>query len=327
MKCICLSAAILAMSAVSSSASDTIRWLNDWYPSGDSSIIYYGVASGLFKEAGIDVTIDSAKGSSDAITRVATGGADVAFSGLSALMQAKAESDVPVTAVMSGFNTAPDAIITFEGSGIETFADLKGKAVASAAFSSSNVMWPLILDRNGLKPDDVALQKTDPGALGAMLAAGQVDAVISWVSTGAGFETPLKEAGKTIRVLPWAEFGLDSYGGSVIVADRLITGNPDLIKRFVTAYLKAEEAARANPEAAVAALKAVVPEADADLGVKQLKAALTLIFNDTTEKDGLGTFTKARLQATWETVADAQGIDRNAVDPEAVVDRSFLPTN
>lgn len=325
MKPLYLSVALLALTAGSSHAADQIRWLNDWLPAGDSATIYYGVASGIFEEAGIDVTIDSAKGSSDAITRVATGAADVVYSGLPALMQAKVQGDVPVTAVMSIYNTAPDAIVTYDGAGIDSFADLKGKTVATATFSSSNVMWPLILGKNGLKPEDVSLQKVDPGALGAMLATGKVDAAIAWVPTAVGFEGPLKQTGKTMEVLPWSDFGLESYGASVLFSDKLIETNPELVKRFVAAYIKAEKAAKADPRAAVEALHDVVPEVDVDLAEKQLEASLELTFNDISEKDGLGSFEPGRLSATWDIVAEAQGLDKDGFNPAAAVDSSFLP--
>jgi len=326
LKAACLISALLASTAAAR-AEDHISWLNDWLPAGDNAPIYYGVASGIFRDAGIDVSIDNAKGSSDAITRVAAGSADVTSSGLPALLQAAAEGPVPVRAVMSIYNTAPDAFVTTAASGITSVADLKGKTIATATFSSSNVLLPLVLEKNGLSPEDVKVQKVDPGALGPMLALGKVDAAIAWTPTAMGIGDQLASAGKTMTLLPWSQYGLDSYGASVLASDKLIKSNPELLKRFVAAYIKAEKAAAADPEAAVAALKQAVPEIDAALAVKQLKAALALILNDISASDGLGAITPARLDATWSVVATAQGLAKDALDPETVVDRDFLPSD
>lgn len=320
----CFSIALVALSSGVAHAADKVQWLNDWLPAGDSSAIYYGVSSGIFKQAGIDVTIDNAKGSSEVVTRLATGSVDFGFAGIAALMQARVEGNVPVTAIVSVFNTAPDVIVTYDGSGINSFADLKGKTIATASFSSSNVIWPLILEKNGLKVDDVNLQKVDPSALGAMLATGKVDGTISWSPTAVGYEQPLKDTGKTIKLLPWAQFGLDSYGASVLTSNALIAKNPDLVKRFVGAYLKSVQAAHDNPQAAVEALKAAVPEVDVGLGVKQLTAAMQLTINAKSKAEGLGTFQPDRLAATWKLVAAAQSLKADALDPETLVDRSFV---
>ena len=319
-----LSLPAIAITVSSASAADQVRWLNDWLPAGDAAPIYYGVASGIFADAGIDLTIETARGSSEVVTRLATGSADFGFAGIAALMQARVEGDVPVTAVMSIFNTPPDAIVTVEGSGIETFVDLPGKTIATAAFSSSNVIWPLVLELNGLNETDIELQKVDPGALGPMLATGQVDGTISWLPTAVGFEGAQTEAGKTIKLLPWSEFGFESYGASVIASDALIAENPELVTRFVGAYKASVEAAAADPEAAVAALKQAVPEVDAELGVKQLTAALSLIINERSAVDGLGSYDPDRLASTWALVSKAQGLAEDALDPETVVDRSFV---
>lgn len=323
-KTLLLTLSALALSAGMASAADKVRWLNDWLPAGDAAPIYYGVDSGIFEKAGIDVTIENARGSSEVVTRLATGSADFGFAGISALMQAKVTDDVPVTAVMSVFNTPPDAIVTVEGSGIDSFADLPGKKIATASFSSSNVIWPLVLEMNGLKEADVTLQKVDPGTLGALLATGQVDGTISWLPTSVGFTAALGEAGKTMKVLPWSQFGLKSYGASVLASNTVLQSSPDLARRFLGAYKASVEAAAADPEAAVAALKKAVPEVDPALGVRQLQAALSLIINEKSETDGLGTYDPALLSETWTLVARAQGFEPDALDPETVVDRSFL---
>jgi NitT/TauT family transport system substrate-binding protein len=61
---------------------------------------------------------------------------------------------------------------------IKTIKDLAGRSLATATFSSSNALWPVIARANGLDPDSVKLLKVDNNALGPMLASGRVDATI-----------------------------------------------------------------------------------------------------------------------------------------------------
>src|SRR5690606_27448266 len=104
-----LTAVLVSMTA-GVQAADKIRWLNDWLPAGDKAIIYLAVEKGLFAAEDIEVEIMSGRGSSDVVTKLATGAADMGTGGLSALLQAKAGATVPVTAVLSVYTKQPDAV-------------------------------------------------------------------------------------------------------------------------------------------------------------------------------------------------------------------------
>jgi NitT/TauT family transport system substrate-binding protein len=323
LRALLLASSVLTLPSALAHAADRVIWLNDWLPAGDNSPIYYGVASGIFSRAGIDVIIQNAKGSSDVVTRLATGSAQFGIAGIAALMQAKAEGRVPVTAVMSVYNTAPDVIVTYRGSGITRFADVAGKTIATPSFSASNVIWPLMLERNGLKAGDVTLLKVDPSALAAMLATGRVQGTINWLPTAAGYEATLAEAGKTMEVIPWSQYGLDIYGVSVLASDAVVREKPELVGRFVTAYKQAIREAKAHPNDSIAALKAAVPDTAVVTARKELDAGLSLTLNDRSSAEGLGSFEPGRLKKTWDLVAKAQGLSPDKLDPETVVSRAF----
>lgn len=311
--------------AAPAAAADPVTYQLDWLPGGDKAPIYVCVAEGFCEAAGLDVTISQGRGSSEAITKLATGVADVGSAGLGALMAAKANEDVPVTAVMSLYNKGPHAFYTLAGSGIETIADVKGRRVATSPFTSSNVYLPLVLAEVGLSQDDIALTKADPGALGPMLMTGNVDAIIAWLTDVSRYGGQAAEAGKEIVVLPWSEAGLKLYSASIVASDAFLEERPDVARRFLDAYRRSVEFARDHPEKAAEAVTALVPELDAEDVEGSLHDTLVLIFNEVTEADGLGVFEPERLAATWARVAESQGLDPAAVDPESVVDRSFLP--
>jgi NMT1/THI5 like len=108
-------------------AQEKILYLNDWLPAGDKAPVYIAVAKGLFAAEGLEVTIQSGRGSSDVVTKLGTGVADMGQGGISALLQAKSQSGIPVTAIYSIYTKQPDAIFTSEGSGISSLKDLAGK--------------------------------------------------------------------------------------------------------------------------------------------------------------------------------------------------------
>lgn len=319
LKRVVISAVAVAMSAGVARASDAVTFMIDWLPAGDKAAVYYGVEKGVFKEAGLDVKVAVGRGSSDVVTKLATGAADVGTGGLSALMQAVATDDVKVKTLMPIYTKQPDAIFTTEGSGIEKLADVAGKTVATGTFSSSNVSWPLVLESNGVEPDGVKLLKVDPGALAPMLATGQVDATISWITVAPAFAGPLKEAGKKLKVLPWSEYGFDGYGLSLFASDKMITERPEVLKRLVAAYKKATEMAIADPQGAAESLKAMVPEVETAVAKAQWEASIPLMVNDISKADGMGKFNDALLKSTWAWVAKAQNVPMDKIDPASIV--------
>lgn len=316
---------LLIGGALPAAAADKVVFMIDWLPAGDKAVPYLGVQSGLFKAEGLDVTIQSGRGSSDVVTKLGTGAADMGTGGLAALLQARAEAPVPVKAIMSIYTLQPDALFTTTTSGMSSIKDVVGKTIATATFSSSNVAWPLVLKANGVDAAKVDLLKADPGALAPMLASGKVAATINWITVAPAFVKPLAESGKTLKLIMWSDYGFDGYGLSVFASERMLSQRPDVVKRFMRAYAKATAVAIADPLAAAKAVHAMVPEVDVDVARDQFAASIPLMVNSISKKDGSGAFEKGLLATTWKWTAEAQNLPLNKIDPEAAVDRSFLP--
>lgn len=315
---------LLATSAGAALAADKLTVQLDWLPGGDKAFIYAGVQQGFFKDEGLDVRIVPGRGSADAVTKIATGSADVGFGGIAAVMMAAAEGKIPVKAVMSLYAKQPDALFTRADSNIKSLKDMEGKTVAMPTFSSSNALWPVVLQKNGIKPESIKVIKSDPATLAPMLAQGRVDATINWVTVAPAFSAVLKQANKDLSVLAWSQFGLDGYGWSVLASDKTIQERPEVLKRYVRALNKALAFSMQNPQAAAEALKAHVPEADTAVIKAEFESSLPLLRNEITQKNGMGTFEPKQLAATWNWVAQSMNYDLKKVDPEALVDRSFV---
>jgi|HubBroStandDraft_6_1064221.scaffolds.fasta_scaffold75098_3 NitT/TauT family transport system substrate-binding protein len=306
-------------------AADKVVYQLDWLPSGEETFPYVAQKEGYFAAANLDVEIRIGRGTTDVLAKMSTGNAEFGSGGLGALMQAAAQGPIPVKAVLSIFNKQPDAIFTYEGSGIKTIKDLAGRTVATATFTSSNALWPVVADINGLDISKVKLIKTDPTATAAMVATGKADALINWVTSGGEIEAVLKEAGKKMVVLPWSEFGLDGYGLSIFATDAEIANHPDVVARFVAACEKAIQFSLANPEAAAKDLKAAVPLVDLDPSITEVRTTIPVTKNEISDKYGMGTFNPELVDRTWKWIAKSQSYPLDKLDPEKVIVRSFVP--
>ncbi len=306
-------------SASPTAAADRLVYSNDWFPSGDKGIQFYAKHKGFFAAEGLDVTFTTAKGSSDSITRVASGSADVGSGSIVALLEAKVQSNIPVKIAVAFYNLPPDAILTTEGSKLKSLKDLEGSRLATATFASSNVFWPLILKTLNLDESKISLLKVDPAALTPMLASGQVDGILSWLTSAPMNAQALGERNKKLKILPWSEIGFEGYSYSAILSDKLINERPDVARRFVRAIRAAGKAAIKDPKGVAQSIKALYPDVDEALTEQLFVAALGLMDNDITKAEGFGTIDKKRLRNTWEWVAKSQNYDLNRIDPESIV--------
>jgi NitT/TauT family transport system substrate-binding protein len=225
---------------------------------------------------------------------------------------------------MSLYTQQPDAIFTAQGNGITSLKALEGKTVATPPFSSSNTLWPVVLQQNGVDPAKVKLIKADPSALAPMLAQGKVDATINWVTVAPGFEGVMQQAGKQLNVLPWSRYGLDGYGLSVFASDKMIADRPEVLRRFLRAMRKSVDYSVQHPAGAAQAMASMVPEVDVAHAAAELTASLPLVRNPISQRDGVGAFDPKLLKATWVWVARSMQYPENKVDPETLVDRRFL---
>lgn len=306
-------------------AADEVTYQLDWLPGGDKSPVYVGVQEGFFEEEGLEVSIASGRGSTDAITKIATGQADIGTADIGSLMAAKAQDgSLPVKAVYSIFNQAPHAFFALKKSGISKLIDIEGKKVSTSPFTSSNAFMPLVLKENGLAEDAVTLTKVDPGALGPMLMTGGTDAIIAWVTNIALFADQAAATGNELVVLPWSDAGLELYSASVVASEKFLSERPDVAKRFIRAFDKSLKFTHDNPRKAAEALNSMVPEVDVDVATAQIGDTMKLVVNDVSERDGMGALTEDRVALTWEWVAQAEKLANNALDPEVIIDRTLL---
>jgi len=121
-------------------------------------------------------------------------------------LASKAESTIPVTAVMPFLHQSADVLITVEGSGITSLKDVGGRTVATSPFTSnfqpSHKNWRWVLKNSGVDPN-VEADQADPSTLGGMLASGQVDAVINWMTSAPAVKPMVTAAGKKMVVIEW----------------------------------------------------------------------------------------------------------------------------
>lgn len=307
-------------------ADDEVHFQTDWIPSGEHAMYYGGWTKGFWKEQGIDIKITRGYGSGDTVTKVATGAADFGVADFGAVLTAKARTGVPVKTIMFLYTHSPHSLFVLKSSGIDSFKGLEGKKVGITPGNSHKVYFPKVAERAGTDPDKIVWTMTDGAAMAPLLIAKQIDAAPFYSIHHYYQNKAAIEAGEEIMVLPFEEVGFAIYSASLITTDEMLNEKPDLVKRFLTATQNAFKWAQTNPEEACKLHVERVPEVALDDCIGSVKATLGFVFNEHSEKTGLGMYDAERLAFTWNAVAGAQDLDKGW-DPKQAIDIGKVPGN
>lgn len=321
---VAISLAVTATFAGEATAQDEVRFQTDWIPSGEHAMYYGGWTKGFWADQGIDVTITRGYGSGDTVTKVATGAADFGVADFGAVLTAKPRTGVPVRTISFLYTHSPHSLFVLKSSGIDSFKGLEGRKIGITPGNSHKVYFPKVAERAGTDPEKIVWSMTDGAAMAPLLIAKQIDAAPFYSIHHYYQNKAAKKAGEEIVVLPFQEVGFAIYAASLITTEGMIEDNPDLVRRFLTATHNAFKWARENPEEACRLHVERVPEVALDDCMGSLEATLAFVFNDHSEKTGLGRYDPERLAFTWDVVADAQELDKSW-NPEQAIDISLLP--
>ncbi|WP_127753220.1 ABC transporter substrate-binding protein [Devosia sp. 1566] len=294
-----------ALSAMPSFAQDDLTSVQirlDWRPGAQHAPFYYGQASGLYAQEGIDLEIISGSGSSDTVKQVGANAVEFGLVDGLVLVQAKAQ-DVPVVAIAGFYQDNPTVVISPQDSPITSPDQLTdGVLLGNKKGSATSQGLSAMLSANGISEDDVEM--ADVGFGVQPLLVGQVGAMM-------GFEMnePIEAAtlDMAVHVMPVSEFGVDAYGLTLVAGQNVIADNPDLVAGFVRATLAAMQASMDNPHEAIAAVAGAVDEVDTDREAKVLELT-TPYWTGSADRE-IGAMSEARWQSTSELAAKLGLVD------------------
>lgn len=262
---------------------DAVSLMLDFYPNADHAGIYVAQQRGLFRDAGLEVSIAEPSDPAAPIRQVAAGQVDIAISYEPEVLIAR-DQGLPVVAIASLVDEPLTSMIWLPESGIGGVADLRGRTVATAGIPYQDGYLRTILERAGVPAGEVKTANVQLNLLPAVLS-GRADAMLGGFRNVEGVDLRLR--GRRPTVTPVDRLGVPTYDELVLVAsEERIDSDPEELRLFLAALERGTEAVVENPRAGTAALLAASPGLDAPLTAAEVAATVPLLARDEGERYG-----------------------------------------
>jgi NitT/TauT family transport system substrate-binding protein len=297
-------------------AQTPIKFLLAWTFEPPTSAWTLAQSSGCFKRNGLDVTIDGGRGSGDTLSKVAAGAYDIGIADFSALVTFNAKyPDQRLIATLIMNDRAPMAVGALKSTGISKPQDLIGKRVADNVGEASREMFPAFAKANGINPDAITWINVAPNLREISLVRGLADAAAGnfltiWVGL---HRLGLKDSDFTL--LPYADWGVDVMGNSVVAKPAWVAAHPEATKKFIACGIEAIKTSILQPAVAVDSLKGYNALIDRAEGIAELEIANRVTsMTDYAKTHGIGAVDAGRVDKALIEISAALGVARPTAD-------------
>jgi NitT/TauT family transport system substrate-binding protein len=284
------------VAALPARAQDKLVFATDWLAQAEHGGFYQAVAEGLYRRAGLDVTIRIGGPQVNGLQLLAAGQIDIAMGDALQVLSA-VEQGVPLVAIGATFQKNPTVVISHPG--VARIEDLKGKPIAIGA-ASNTTFWPWLKQRYGFTDD----QKRPYGfSVQPFLA----DRNLSQQGFATSEPFAIEQAGIKPAVFLLADLGYPPYSEALIVMRTTLDKRRDVLARFLRASAEGWKSYLANPAPGNALIRQSNKEMGEPLlafGVRKMNENAIVAGGDA-KTLGLLAMTDARWNATVDFLKSA----------------------
>lgn len=238
-------------------AADKVTLMINWYVYGEHAPFYYGKQKGIYAAEGIDLDIQEGRGSATVTQVVAARSVPFGYVDVPTMMRATVKG-APVTAIGVALQISPMSVMAFSEKNIRKPEDIKGKILATTPGDSPSQIWPLFLKKVNIKDSEFRTVSGDATTKLNAVINGQADMLIGYVMDQS---MKIKDAtGKDVSAIKFADYGVNLVSSGIIANTELLKENPELVRRFMRASVKALEAASKDPKGAAQAILDINPK-------------------------------------------------------------------
>ncbi len=272
----------------------------NWKAQAEHGGYYQAVATGIYRKAGLDVTIRMGGPQINHPQLLAAGAIDFNMGSncFSALNYVK--NNIPMLCVGTVFQKDPQVLVAHAGQGNDSLAALKGKPIMISPPARAGY-WQFLRIKFGYTDDQIRTYTFNMAPFLADKSAIQQGFVTSE-------PYKLEQAGAKIVVHLLADGGYSSYATTIETSAKLVNDKPDVVQRFVNGTIEGWYSyLYGDPGPANALIKRDNPEMTDDY-IAYSRAAMKkhgLVDSGDAERLGIGAMTDARWKDFHATMVAA----------------------
>ncbi len=276
-----------------------VSYQTGWLAQAEHGGLYQAVATGLYRDAGLDVEIRKGGPQMNVNTIFLAGNVDFcefdSFRMLNFVQQS-----LPGVAVASFFQKDPRVLLSHPGMGNDTLAALKGKPILVATIGRQTY-WVWLKAKFGFVDEQIRPYTFN-------LAPFLADKQMSMQGFLSSEPFAAREAGVEPVVHLLADSGFENYSNLLLASPKMVQERPDVVQRFVDATAKGWETyLNGDPAPANALIRQANPE------MSQAKIAFAIdsirkygiVETAETKALGIGTMSEARWKSFYEGMVAA----------------------
>jgi NitT/TauT family transport system substrate-binding protein len=279
---------------------DKLVFHTSWRAQAEHGGYYQAIAAGLYKKAGIECDLRMGGPQVSGSQLLLGGRVDMLMSsGLEALNYAR--EDLPFFCIASIFQKDPQVLIAHAGTGVEGFAQLKGRTILVGA-TGRVTYWPFLRAKFGLSDEQLKPYTFN-------LAPWLADKMLVQQGFISSEPYAMRLAGADPLPLLIADAGFDNYNTTIALSKKLATEKKELVQRFVDASLEGWTQYLRGGEA-IAAANALIIKDNPEMTQDKIDYALKvlnekgLIRSGDALTLGIGAMTDARWANFYQNMAE-----------------------
>ncbi len=310
-------ACLLALAAAAQAqAPEKFVYLTNWFAEAEHGGFYQAIATGIYKKAGLDVTVKMGGPQVNIFQLLAAGQADCVMGSSDLQIMQTREGGLPIVTVATMFQKDPQVLIAHDD--VTSFEQLKGKTILIAA-SANQGYWPWVKAKYGLSD-----AQTRPYTFNIQPFVADKNAVQQGYITSEPYA--IQKAGVKANVLSLADQGYPAYSTTVSCLDKTVKERKAAVAAFVKASAEGWKSYLANPAPGNALIKKDNPDMTDDqlaYSVAKLKESGTVTGRDAATQ-GIGVITDARAKASYDFLIAAKLLDPAKVKLADTYTTSFI---
>jgi NitT/TauT family transport system substrate-binding protein len=319
-------ALLAAPNVVTAQSLHRVRFTLDWVFHGSYSFAAAGERNGIFRNNGVDFTINRGFGSGRVPIDIAAGTYDIGIGDMTPAIRFMAENPQrDVVAVAIVYDQSPASCTVRADGPITEPRMLAGRTLAAPEFDGGRQIFPVFARAVGFDASTITWNSISPELREPMLVQRRADGITGFItSTGLslkalGMDWPQQ------RIFRYKNYGMDFYGSGLITTRTFLRERPEAARAAIRAILQSTIWAYRNPAQAIAFLKQ--RETLTDVAIETERQQVTfdeMMISDTVRRNGLSHFEPARAQKQIEAIVETFRLPRTP-SVDQVFDGGFLP--